>query len=207
MQAQIGARTGGSDSATLRHRFRLTLGELMKNVDPHLQQVLPIVYRADVFGGMFHETHALNAEEAWDKDCAAQCIVNIMEIEYGGVDYQTVADRLHSKKRWEDAGKRWTFTRKLEWMMDHTGATTLAIYETLSELTMSDWDYLVINSDIPLSEFAWDNRHIDVMAVGTPKHITAVADGIIHDSWNSSKKPVQSILFPCLYFKTIDFIY
>ena len=177
---------------------------MRKNIiNQHSQEVLPTFHRSDVFGGSLAYSRI---SSDWEHDCAAQCILHIMEL-YGGADYEAVADQLYAKKEWEDCNKRWTFTKKIEWMMSHLGATTYSIYTTLIEITHRDWDLMHIDDcELTLREFSFVNRHIHVMAVGTSNHITPVIDGVVYDAWDSTNRKVSCVIFPYLPYHQMDFV-
>ena len=171
----------------------------MKNyqVNPDQQQVLPTFDRAEVFGGSLFMISGEDVE--WENDCAVQCILHIMRSQFGGADYETVAQRLHEKKEWSATDKRWSMVKKIDWMTHHLSPTLGSVHETLEELTGFDWGFYRINTEPTLREFAWMNRFIHVMAVSTRMHITAVQDGIIYDGMNSMNRKVRNVMLPARY--------
>ena len=181
---------------------------MRQQVRPTAQMVLPILARSDVFGGMLYKDRFKSASGLWYNDCATQSILHVMNALCIDVNYETVAEKLRSKKRWSDLDieSRWSFNKKIEWMTHHISPTTRCVYQTLDELTGVYWDNYDLLPDPTLKEFAWNNRHIHVMIVQTPDHMTAVCNGIVYDFWNSLKRKVVGFMFPTNYWNVDDFI-
>ena len=168
----------------------------LKQVNPAHQLVIPTIAPQDAFGGWLYRDSFEGASGFWERDCATQCIMHLVNPDYGEFDYETVAGILHEKKQWEDTAKQWSFVQKVEWMMHHLAPTTVTILETLEELTGELWDLLPIGEEFTLREFAWEYRYIPHMAVSTKKHITAVKDGVIYDFWDSTRRRVEAVMLP-----------
>ena len=165
-------------------------------VHPNRQLVLPTIDRLDVFAGtLYLDSHA-SKDGYWDKDCATQCILNITKACGFDVTYEDVASALRKRKRIEDAEPNWSHAYRDAWMESHLSPCMWAIYEALEELTGVQWYWVEPKKPYTLQEYAWEFRCIDVMAVSTKRHITAVLDGVVYDFWNSLHKTVISTLYP-----------
>ena len=171
----------------------------MPQVNPHLQEVLPIFSRQDVFGGSLYKRSFLSANGIHKNDCATQCILRIMVSGFPHlphIPYEAVADLLQSKKRIEDADSDWSCAEKEEWLGHHIAPTLDSILKTIIELTDVDWKWKGLSTEMTLREYAWENRNVPIMAVQTSKHISAVVDGLIYDWFDSRDRIVKSVMYP-----------